>query len=135
MCVTGQRRTGPLTAEAAIHTTVAQLQVAACRCCCCLLFGCFVPQARKREDPRLKDIKAVVKPTASADSSVCPDPEPVPGFQPRSTWMAGQRAPSASPPPSAMGAQVRAPRSQLAHLSQHLHNYVVLLTNLVFKLC
>jgi hypothetical protein len=64
-------------------------------------------QAGKLEDPRLKDVKAAVaKPTASCDSSVCPNPEPVPGFQPRSTWMAGQRAASASPPPSGLQAQV-----------------------------
>jgi hypothetical protein len=62
-----------------------------------------VMQARKCEDPRFKDIKAVAKPANSCDSSVCPDPEPVPGFQPRSTWMAGQRA-SASPTHSAMAA-------------------------------
>jgi hypothetical protein len=66
-------------------------------------------QAGKLEDPRLKDVKAAVaKPTAFCDSSVCPDPEPVPGFQQRSTWMAGQRAASASPPPSGLPTQVRA---------------------------
>lgn len=62
-------------------------------------------QAKKREDPRFKDIKAVAKPANSCDSSVCPDPEPVPGFQPRSTWMAGQRA-SVSPTHSGLAAQV-----------------------------
>lgn len=54
----------------------------------------------------MKDLKAEAKPSTSRESSVCPDPDPVPGFQPRSTWMAGQRA-SASPTPSAVAAQVR----------------------------
>lgn len=93
-------------------------------------------QARKQqEDPRLKPeansnhnnnincntgsrlVVPVVggsscRPTTSCDSSVCPDPEPVPGFQPRSAWMAGQRGASASPTPSVVMAaahQVGAP--------------------------
>lgn len=76
-------------------------------CCGVLYLLVRFVQARKCEDPRIKDIKAVAKPANSCDSSVCPDPEPVPGFQPRSMWMAGQRA-SASPTHSAMAAaQVR----------------------------
>lgn len=96
--------------------------------CGCLLLSparfVTLTQAGKLEDPRLKDVKAAVaKPTASCDSSVCPDPEPVPGFQQRSTWMAGQRAASASPPPSGLHTQVRA-ASQLCSIASlpHLFN-------------
>eukprot|EP00775_Hariotina_reticulata_P006547 gene6547-6774_t len=48
-------------------------------------------KAKATEDPRLKGPTLLHKSPTNSDNSVCPDPEPALGFQPRSAWMAGSR--------------------------------------------